>query len=179
MTSLPPPTTLGEESVILVLSWPGMVSSLAKLTHMKSSPELLAAVVLPLSRWEEGGHVEAVRTEEVDADSYTSSRPDPSSTCSSQTGAPWDLAGRRRLRRHRRTHRGLIPSETVFCISYMFSVSPFIWIREKDTITKYYIWMVNDISLPLLGSGCTECLLLSILFPHRVSQVNHYVRNTC
>lgn len=47
--SPPPPTTPGKESVLLVSSRAEIVSILAKLIDVKSSPELVAAVVLPLS----------------------------------------------------------------------------------------------------------------------------------
>lgn len=58
-----------------------------------------AIAVLPRSEWRmRGGDEEPVKKEEEDAGSYTSSRPSPSSTCSSPTGVPWDQAGWRRLR---------------------------------------------------------------------------------
>lgn len=70
-----------------VFFWGGVTREGVEISNCSTAGAAIA--VLPcLGRWMRGGAWEPVRTEAEDADSCTSSRPSPSSTCNSPTGVP-------------------------------------------------------------------------------------------
>lgn len=76
----------------------GKASVSSQLMGISLPPQGAASADPPRPEWQVRGIDEGwVRKEAGGAGSYTSSHPSPSSTCSSPTGAPWDLAGWRRL----------------------------------------------------------------------------------
>lgn len=91
----------------------------------------------------DGGDEESVKKEE-DADSYTSSRPSPSSTCSSPTGVPWGPAGRRRLRETERrqtmSHPGwnLKGHFTSFTHSSVFTGKRRVFFFNRDSFSEFW-----------------------------------------